>query len=104
MLLNVLNRRQIVTPACGVSTPAGGKMLLNVLNPRRRWLWGACAATILAAIGLSGCEKCNLMGNNFADNSLADQVRPYRKTDGDDSEKDGVSNKSQQIEEDLGFK
>ena len=81
-------------------------MLLNVLNPRRRRLWWACGAAILAAIGLSGCcEKCNLMGSNFADNSLADQVRPYRKTDGDgDSERAGVSSKSQQIEEDLGFK
>ena len=50
-------------------------MLLNALNPRRRWLPWACAAMILAAIGLSGCEKCNLMGNNFGDNSLADEVR-----------------------------
>ncbi len=80
-------------------------MLLNASNSRRRWLWTACAATILAAMGLSGCEKCNLMGNNFADNTLAEQVRPYRKPDADgDSEKDGVSSKSQQIEEDLGFK
>ena len=80
-------------------------MLLNVFSSHRRWLWSACAATILAAGGVSGCEKCNLMGSNFADNTLAEQVRPYRKSDDDgDGEKSGVSSKSQQIEEDLGVK
>lgn len=94
---------ETLTP-CLDTPDRGGKMLLNASNSRRRRLWSACAAVIVAAVGLSGCEKCNLMGSNFADNSLAEQVRPYRKSDGDDGEKAGVSSKSQQIEADLGFK
>jgi hypothetical protein len=41
------------------------------------------------------------MGGGFADNSLGDQVRGYRKPD-PDAGFDGVSAKSQQIEKDLG--
>jgi hypothetical protein len=41
------------------------------------------------------------MGDGFADNSMGDQVRQYRKSDSDGGF-DGVSTKSQQIEKDLG--
>ena len=49
----------------------------------RRWLrrWG-CAVMLIAFLGLSGCcEKCNLRGDNFADNGLSDQCRSYRTPD-----------------------
>jgi hypothetical protein len=61
------------------------------------------AAAILLGVGLTGCADCckTLNGSGYSDNSLGDQVRQYRKPDSD-SQYDGVSTKSQQIEKDLG--
>ena len=78
------------------------------------WPWAAAAALLLC-LGLTGCASppvasdansskssgLNLMGDGFADNSMGDQVRQYRKSDSDGGF-DGVSTKSQQIEKDLG--
>ncbi len=66
-----------------------------------RFLRQAAAAAILLCTGLTGCQSTDLMGSGFSDNSLGDQVRGYRKPDAD-TEYAGVSNKSQQIEKDLG--
>ena len=70
-----------------------------------RWqpAWQAilCVALLIGP-ELAGCSNCNLMGGNFADNSLGNQVSQYRKPD-PDAQKDGVSTKSQQIEKDLGY-
>ncbi len=87
---------------------------------RRGWFWpGAFAAAPLVCMGLTGCasspdstssksssntsssSNSTLMGEGYADNSLGDQVRKYRKPDPDEGF-DGVSTKSQQIERDLG--
>ncbi len=59
-------------------------------------------AAIVACLGLSGCAKCSLRGDNFNDNSLADQCRSYRKPDAK-NELFGFSNKAQQIEKDVGI-
>jgi hypothetical protein len=68
----------------------------------RQVLRGLLAAGILFPLGATGCDKCNFLGSNYADNSLGDQVRQYRKPDSD-AQMDGVSAKSQQIEKDLGY-
>ena len=77
--------------------------VLSVANSRFRPLvrllfWGV----MLVCLGLPGCANCNLKGSNFADNSVADSVSQYRKPE-PDSQRDGVSAKSQQIEKDLGL-
>jgi len=60
-------------------------------------------AAVLVALGLSGCcQNCNLRGENFSDNALADQCRHYRTPDRQ-NELFGVSNKAQQIERDVGI-
>lgn len=66
-----------------------------------RFLRQAAAAAILLCMGLTGCQSCNVMGSGYSDNSLGDQVRGYRKPDAD-ADYSGVSNKSRQIEKDLG--
>jgi hypothetical protein len=79
-------------------------MLLAIFASRTRLgrlLRQAAAVALLSCMGLTGCQSCNLMGSGFSDNSLGDQVRGYRKPD-TDTEYAGVSNKSQQIEKDLG--
>ena len=57
---------------------------------------------MLVCLGLAGSASGNPNGSNFADNSMADQVSRYRKPE-PDSQRDGVSAKSQQVEKDLGL-
>jgi hypothetical protein len=65
--------------------------------------WGAAAA-VVACLGLAGCcEKCNLRGDKFQDNSFGDQCRSYRTVD-KNNELFGLSNKAQQIEKDVGVR
>jgi hypothetical protein len=64
--------------------------------------WG-CVAALAACLGLSGCcSQCNLRGDKFADNPLADQGRQLRTPDRN-NELFGLSNKAQQIEKDVGI-
>ena len=62
-----------------------------------------CSAALFACLGLSGgCEKCNLRGDNFQDDTLASQARQMRSHDRN-NELFGVTNKAQQIEKDVGI-
>jgi hypothetical protein len=79
------------------------RFLSNVGALWRLGRWG-CAAVMVACLGLSGCaHKCNLRGDNFTDNALADQARAYRTPD-KNNELSGWSNRAQQIEKDVGVK
>ena len=76
--------------------------LLSLVGLRSRSSRWGFLAIIVVTLGLSGCcEKCNLRGDNFQDNALADQCRQYRKPD-HNNDLFGVSNKAQQIEKDVG--
>lgn len=68
-----------------------------------RWPgWSAAAALVLCSSLAGCCDKCNLRGSNFSDDSLAAQGRQLRKPDKDEKPF-AITTKGQQIEKDVGI-
>ena len=77
----------------------GSDSIADRLSAPGRWV--AVAAVLLALALPLGCEKEVVRDDKHSDNALADQCRKLRPTD-QSTELVGASNRSQQIERDLG--
>ena len=77
----------------------GSCSIADRCSPAGRWV---ARVAVAMALGLPlGCEKEVVRDDKHSDNAMADQCRQLRTTD-QSTELAGASNRSQQIERDLG--